>query len=171
MEVGSIKIAEHEGVYVIKMVGDVRLTLCLSFDRFIRSMLEAPNFCSAMFDLSDAIAIDSTTLGLMAKISILSKDKCSERPLVVTSSPSIKRLLVSMGFEDIFSIVDQEALPLSASNQLGCDDELDCDDEVVDEDQVRKKVVEAHRVLMGLNESNSNAFKELVETLEANELH
>ena len=29
---GQILVADHQGVYVIKMVGDVRLTLCVSFD-------------------------------------------------------------------------------------------------------------------------------------------
>jgi len=70
MSSGEIKVAAHDGVYVIKMEGDVRLTLCLSFDDFIEKMFDAPDFCSVVFDLSDAQAIDSTTLGLMAKISI-----------------------------------------------------------------------------------------------------
>ncbi len=159
MDAGSIKIAEHEGIYVIKMEGDVRLTLCLSFDNFIQKMLDAPNFCSVMFDLTDAKAIDSTTLGLMAKISIMSKDINPERPMVITDSPSIQRLLVSMGFEDIFSIVEQASLPAQANQSL----EL----EISDEELVRQKVVEAHRILMNLNEDNENAFKELVDALES----
>ena len=163
MEPGTIKIAEHDGVYVIRMEGDVRLTLCLSFDSFIDSMLNAPDFCSVMFDLSDAEAVDSTTLGLMAKISILSKKLCPEPPIVVTHSPGIKRLLVSMGFEDIFNIVEQADLPVIAQESLP--------EHNNDENLVKQKVIDAHRVLMDMNEKNSDAFKELVETLESDQFN
>ena len=44
-----------------------------SFDHFIDEMLADKDFCSVIFDLSHVEAVDSTTLGLMAKISILSK--------------------------------------------------------------------------------------------------
>ena len=35
------------------------------------------------------------------------------------------------------------------------------------EQALRRKVIEAHRTLMGLNESNRHAFKDLVAALEA----
>ena len=159
MDIGSIQVAEHQGVYVIKMEGDVRLTLCLSFDQFIQAMLDSDGFCSVIFDLSKATAIDSTTLGLMAKISILSKNLSSDLPMVITASQNIRRLLVSMGFEDIVSIVEQASIP-----------ELIPQDIVVaqlDEDLVRQKVLEAHRYLITLSEHNASAFRELVDTLES----
>ncbi len=52
MEKGQILVADHEGVYVIKMVGDVRLTLSISFDAFIESVLMRDNFISILYSFT-----------------------------------------------------------------------------------------------------------------------
>lgn len=157
MSSGKILVAEHQGVNVIKMTGDVRLTLCVSFDSFINAMF-GESFCSVVFDLSEAQAIDSTTLGLMAKIALSAAECGCSQPMVLSSNPSITRLLESMGFEDIFDIVTQTQLPL--------DDVHELPQSASNEEQVRTRVLEAHRILMELNTSNSDTFRELVETLE-----
>lgn len=164
MSSGDIKVAEHKGVYVIKMEGDVRLTLCLSFDEFIEKMFESPGFCSVVFDLSDALAIDSTTLGLMAKISIKGRALHYDDPTVVSSNPSISRLLCSMGFEDIFNIVENT----QALKDIVCspDNPVVLDEKVCDELSVQARVIEAHKVLMAMNAANHDTFRELVDTLE-----
>ncbi len=159
MSSGKILVAEHDGVNVVKMVGDVRLTLCVSFDTFIHSMFVTDSFCSVLFDLSDAQAIDSTTLGLMAKISLSARRRCGEKPLVLSDNPSITRLLESMGFDDIFEIVADAELPLSDVRELP--------HTTLNEEQVKVRVLEAHRILMELNRTNRDTFRELVETLES----
>ncbi len=161
MQPGQILVADHEGVYVIKLVGDVRLTLCISFDQFIDSMFSSDKFCSILFDLTDAEAIDSTTLGLMAKISILGRERKNIVPVVVSTNPSINRLLESMGFDDIFEIihhVDQPALAEAVNTRLPATE--------VSEREARDRVLEAHRILMGLNDNNRETFQDLVQTLE-----
>ncbi|SMF33834.1 anti-anti-sigma factor [Alteromonadaceae bacterium Bs31] len=166
MSSGEIKVAEHRGVFVIKMEGDVRLTLCLSFDDFIERMFSSPDFCSVVFDLSDAMAIDSTTLGLMAKISIKGRQLHYKDPTVVSSNPSITRLLASMGFEDIFTIVDDHpAEPAVTAGPLASP-VVALPEEVEDEDKVQERVLEAHRLLMEMNAENHDTFRELVSTLE-----
>ncbi len=161
MSLGSIKIAEHNGVYATKMEGDVRLTLCLAFDSFIENMLCRPGFCQVVFDLTIAQAIDSTTLGLMAKTSINASSHGCDLPVVVSTNASITRLLVSMGFEDIFHFEDEfhrvdgveegASLPSNGS---------------ASEYQIRDKVLEAHRLLMEMNETNRDTFQELVDSLQ-----
>lgn len=163
MSSGSIKVADHEGITVIKMEGDVRLTLCLAFDDFIQEMLCKDNFCSVVFDLTEAIVVDSTTLGLMAKIAITGRDKGFKDPIVITGNPNIRRLLSSMGFGDIFTILNKDSIDLS-SPLSGAPVILE--ENVEDEMAVQRRVLEAHKVLMGLNAENRDTFKELVETLE-----
>ncbi len=164
MTPGTIKIAEHEGVFVIKMEGDVRLTLCLSFDEFIEDMLNKPNYSSVIFDLTQAQAIDSTTLGLMAKVSIKAGHHGHASPLVVSSNPSITRILVSMGFDDIFRLVDKSEFEGGQSSDK---DVIVIVEKNGNETEVQKKVLEAHHILMDLNDDNRACFTELVETLEA----
>lgn len=158
MRSGQILVADHEGVYVIKMTGDVRLTLCISFDQFIDAMLAAPNFSSVLFDLSEADAVDSTTLGLMAKISLLAQEKCNIVPVILATNDSIKRILDTMGFADIFTIVNQLSVNIQPEKSL--------DSLPADENQVKETVIEAHKILMGLNEKNNETFRNLVVMLE-----
>lgn len=159
MSSGHIFVAEHDGTYVIKLVGDVRLTLCISFDQFIASMFGGENFKTVVFDLREAEGIDSTTLGLMAKISIGSRERGHGNPVVVTANPSIQRLLVSMGFEDIFELVSNRNLPFSGGVRPLAEN-------LEDESAIKAKVLEAHEILMDLNQPNKVKFHELVETLQ-----
>lgn len=160
MKPGQILVADHQGVYVIKMLGDVRLTFCVSFDQFIDSMFSDSEFSSVIFDLSGAEAIDSTTLGLMAKISILSQEHFQIMPIVLATNPSIQRILQTMGFADIFTIVEKLDAPMLAERELHCG--------AADEQAVKARVLEAHKILMGMNEKNAEAFRDLVNMLQNN---
>jgi anti-anti-sigma factor len=158
MNPGQILVADHQGVYIIKLVGDVRLNFCISFDQFIDAMLTDPMLASVLFDLAEAEAVDSTTLGLMAKISLLSQEKRNIMPVILATNSSIKRILHSMGFADIFSIVDQLDSTLTPSRLLCCDDQ--------NAPAIKQRVIEAHKILMSLNEQNADTFKNLVKMLE-----
>lgn len=158
MQSGQILVADQQGVYVIRMTGDVRLTLCISFDRFIDYMLGQEDFATVLFDLSEATGIDSTTLGLMARIGIQVRERRQARPVVFSDNPDINRVLDSMGFQEIFCIVSKAEVPLRADHALAV--------QTAPESLVQQKVLEAHRVLMGLNQSNFNNFHNLVKLLE-----
>ncbi|WP_041523792.1 STAS domain-containing protein [Gilvimarinus agarilyticus] len=159
MQPGQILVAEHDGVFVIKMTGDVRLTLCISFDQFIDDMFAHPDFKAVLFDLSAAEAIDSTTLGLMAKISLLGEERLGCYPVILSTSESINRILETMGFADIFTIVKDFHTPVQPTAALEADAE-NC------EEQVKGKVIEAHRYLMQMNDANEQTFTNLVNMLE-----
>jgi len=158
MSNGKIQFAEQEGTFVLKFVGEIRLTLCSVLDSTIEQIFSATNFSSIVIDLIETKSIDSTTLGLLAKLSILSRQKVGLLPTLVTRNPDITRLLHSMGFDQVFNIVDQPQISMDSLQDLPCQD--------VSEEEVRSKVLEAHRILMGLNDSNRQAFRDLVEALE-----
>lgn len=158
MNPGQILVADHQGVYVIKLMGDVRLNFCVSFDQYIDSMLADPNLVSVLFDLSDAEAVDSTTLGLMAKISLLGQEKRQITPVILATNSGINRILTSMGFHDIFTIVDHLDSQLVPKQSLCCEGQ--------NENLVKERVIEAHKILMSLNQQNNDTFKNLVKMLE-----
>ena len=160
MSSGTIKFAEQDGTFILKFIGEVRLTLCSALDATIQRMFNASNFSAIVIDLTEAYNIDSTTLGLMAKLSILSRQTTGLLPTVVTTHPDITRLLSSMGFEQQFNTV---ILPLPCPDCLTDLPEQDQSEEVV-----KAKVLEAHRILMDLNDSNRKAFRDLVSALERN---
>jgi anti-anti-sigma factor len=156
---GRIMVGDHDGVYVMLFQGDVRLTLCTAIDAFLDRMFQDTRFKSVVVDLGETETIDSTSLGLLAKLSIQADKRFSYRPMLVSTRPDITRVLVTMGLDDVFTMVDK---PLEHNHQLG---ELPCG--CASEDEVRQRVLEAHRVLMAMNDNNWAAFHDLVTTLEA----
>jgi anti-anti-sigma factor len=158
MQLGRILVAGQGGAFVIKLVGDVRLTLCTTLDEFFDEMLSVENFASVVVDLSDALNVDSTTLGLLAKLAIKAKERFKFVPVILSTNRDITRVLESMGFDRVFSIREE---PLLNDEDLGELPVLQCS-----EDSVKKRVLEAHRILMGLSDSNHAKFRELVSLLE-----
>lgn len=156
---GRILVGDHDGVYVLLFQGDVRLTLCTAVDTFFDRMFEDARFKSVVVDLGQTESIDSTSLGLLAKLSIQAGKRFGYRPTLVSTQADITRVLVTMGLDDIFDMVQE---PLVHDEQLG---ELPCRE--ASETEVRQRVLEAHRILMDMNESNRAAFQDLVATLEA----
>jgi anti-anti-sigma factor len=152
-------VGHHDGVYVILFEGDVRLTLCTAVDEYMDKMFRDPGFRSVVVDLSRTESIDSTSLGLLAKLSIQSQKRFNFRPTLVSTRRDITRVLVSMGFDDVFNIVEE---PLEHTEQLGELPQVEADQE-----HVRQRVLDAHRVLMSMNDANREAFHDLVATLEA----
>lgn len=159
MNTGRIQFAEAEGTFVLKFIGDVRLTLCAALDAYIEKIFSALNFDAIIIDLSETEAIDSTSLGLLAKLSILSQQKVGFLPTLVSNHDDMNRLLQSMGFDQVFNVVSDVA-PTDADLQ-------DLPGQMLSEELVKDKVLEAHRILMDLNEHNREAFRDLVSTLES----
>lgn len=155
---GKILVADRDGTFIIKLEGDVRVTMCVAFDEYLAKMMVPGHFHSVIIDLSDAHGIDSTTLGLLAKVAIQSAQQFNYRPMIISTNESITRLIVSMGFEAVFDIRTQ---PLRSEKSLRTLQVVDGS-----EDTVRDKVIEAHRQLMELNDDNRSKFSELVTSLE-----
>lgn len=156
---GKILVAERHGAFVLKLVGDVRLTFCTALDDFLERMFDAPDFASVIIDLTEADNLDSTTLGQLAKLALAAQRRYHLVPALLSTNPNITRVIDSMGFGRVFDIRHEA---VRTAEQLA---ELP---QVPGTEQgVREKVIEAHRVLMGMNESNRAQFQELVCALEA----
>jgi anti-anti-sigma factor len=156
---GRILVGHHGGVYVILFEGDVRLTLCSAVDEYMDKMFRDPHFRSVVVDLSRTESIDSTSLGLLAKLSIQAAKRFNFRPTLISTRRDITRVLFSMGFDDVFNIVEE---PLEHRDQLGELPALEATEE-----DVRQRVLDAHRILMSMNDANREAFHDLVATLES----
>lgn len=155
---GKILFAEQDGVFILKFVGDVRVTLGPTISTFLNNIGQCQTFKSVIIDLTEADGIDSTTLGMLAKISLKTQKAFGSKPTIVSTNEDITRLLTNVGFEEIFVLVTE---PLASEGAL-----LELPEEIVSEANLRDQVMEAHRVLMGLNESNRVEFQDLVAALE-----
>jgi anti-anti-sigma factor len=155
---GRILAADHHGAYALKLVGDVRVNLCSSIDDYFEHMFEDPEFQSVMIDLCEAEGIDSTTLGLLAKLALRARRQYGMKPVIYSCRSGINRLLQSMAFGKLFDIRQENFVNGEVIREIPA---VNDDPEVV-----REKVIEAHRVLMDISEENRERFKDLVTVLE-----
>jgi len=157
---GRILAAHHNGAYVIRLEGDVRLTLCTTMDDYFQHMFGDPEFASVWVDLCEAEGVDSTTLGLLAKLALKVKEKFGFTPVIYSCDPGITRLLKSMAFHRLFELRDELC--------RNPDDIAEIPTVQGSEASVKQKVIEAHRILMGISEENRDRFKDLITALERN---
>ncbi|PMR72263.1 STAS domain-containing protein [Billgrantia endophytica] len=158
---GRVKAAFESGVFVLKLCGDVRLTLCATLDTQAQQLAETPGLQSLIVDLREATNVDSTALGFLAKVAMAVKDKIEHKPTIVVHHPDVQRMLEVMGFAQFFTLLEA---PITEACAL-CDlPEIPADIEAT-----RQRILEAHRILMRMNEHNREQFQPLVEMLEAQE--
>lgn len=159
MNNGKLLVSEQQGVHLLKFVGDVRLTLGPTIDAFLSHLLQEKNFKSLVVDLTETVGIDSTSLGLLVKVAMRCREHHQVSPTIISTNEDITRILLSMGMEQMFMIVRE---PMNREVQLGELQVAGASDE-----QLRKQVLEAHQVLMSMNEHNRSCFRDLVEELES----
>ena len=107
----------------------------------------------------EAECVDSTTLGLMAKLGLYCRKEYGINVQVFCQNPSILRTLDCMGFDEIFDIF-QEVPDIDAElHEIGS-----VNTEI---DEIRQQVLEAHKLLMALNPDNSKEFTDLIRALES----
>ncbi len=155
---GEVMYAFQDGHYVLKFLGDVRLTLCSTIDEHLREILRREDVTDTLIDLTETSNIDSTSLGLIAKLAVKSAKHNLPKPTLVSTNPDITRILLAMGFDQVFLLIDQ--LPMSRADL----EKVPVVQE--SEEQVRQRIVDAHKVLISLNDANRDEFKDLLAALE-----
>ncbi|MHB0776406.1 STAS domain-containing protein [Halomonas sp. WWR20] len=159
MHEGRIKAAFEAGVFVLKLCGDVRLTLCATLDVEAQRLGEMPGLRAVMIDLREATNVDSTALGFLAKVAMAVQGHVEQRPTIVADHPDVRRMLDVMGFARYFTVVKS---PLTEPAELD-----DLPHVEADEQNMQGRILEAHRILMHMSEHNRHEFQPLIELLEA----
>lgn len=158
----KILLAQQDGVNVLKFSGEIRLGLAPTLGAFINQIGQSRDITAIVIDLRDVTCIDSTMLGYLAKVSLRTQEALNAVPTLVSTNEDITRILMSMGLDSLFAIV--------AEAEEGFDVQGELPIQLAPEAELCRQVIEAHRVLMSLNESNEMAFRDLVESLEGEQL-
>jgi len=159
MNSGKILVAKVNNVPILKFIGDVRVLMSGALENYFSSLYTSAILDRMIIDMTETEGIDSTALGLLAKMAIQLRNRFNVSPTIVSTNPDITRILKGMSFDLIFNIVDEPY------NREASFDELCRVDE--NEDEIRKKVIEAHQTLMALSEDNRIEFQDLVFALKA----
>jgi anti-anti-sigma factor len=161
MAEGRVTYAQEDRWHVLRYVGRVDYTLAPAIDRFVQGLFADGGVRPFLFDLREARVLDSTNLGLLARIADRVRAADGGRSVIVSSYEDINEVLTSMGFSEIFDILPD--LPYKSRG--------DCEEMVTGEPpshgELLKTMLDAHRTLVSLNDRDRQRFQDVVTMLEA----
>ena len=155
---GKARYAQEAGTWIIKLEGEVRHTLAPAVNAVLDRAFADPGLRHFVIDLSATQAIDSTSLGVLARIANHMTGRGLSKPTLLAPGRDICTILCSVCFDRIFHVVTEagegdislEELPALAT----------------DEREVLALVLDAHRRLCAIDERNRQVFQDVVELLD-----
>ncbi len=162
MDRGRYYFAEKGDITYIKMVGNLKYTTSSGFDRFVDGLIER-GFTNLVIDLSEASYIDSTNLGLIAKLAEKARNNSEKRVSIISTNEDINEILESVRFDTLFTIVENVS---EAKKLLEDVREQEIDDIDSSKKEDLQMLLKAHRALIEAHEENRPQFKDVVELLE-----
>jgi anti-anti-sigma factor len=157
MNTGKILAADHKHMAMLKFVGEVRVVMSSTLDNYCNSLYARGILDAMVIDMSETRSIDSTALGMLAKLSIQLRNRFNVMPTIICPSADIARVLRGMGFEMICRIVASVPRQQAQYSELAL--------QMESEATVRDKVIDAHLTLMAMSEENRLEFQDLVSAL------
>ncbi len=156
MNEGRIRYAEKSGLYTIQLMGQVRHSISEGLDKLIERIASDPHARSIAVDLTGADYLDSTILGLLARIATISRTRFQQPAPLFSCKQEINEVLNCMGFDQVFHITGKHG-------ELG---DAPCD--ITEETTATAALLlKAHRELSQMNARNADVFHDIVELLEA----
>ncbi len=159
MKSGRVLYVKSEEVYILKFVGDVRLTLCSEVDQFLQKMFKQQDCEDILIDLTEADGCDSTTLGLIAQTSIHLQQTREKKPTLLIADETMKKIIQSVCFQDFFHIIEKAS---SSSAETYIEPEAN----PLSKKELGVHMLEAHKTLAQLSEINREQFQDVIELLE-----
>jgi anti-anti-sigma regulatory factor len=160
MENGCILQARHGATCVFAFVGEIRYPLGPSLSGQLDELFRRADFDDILIDLSAATCIDSTCLGLLARVGNFMRSRFQRKPVLLCPRPDIGELLDCLGFDQVFAIRQETRPPPEGAREIGAT-------APAGERELAWTVLEAHRTLSELNEANRLRFKDVIAAIEA----
>lgn len=160
MEEGCILQARQGSTRVFAFVGDIRYPLGPVLSEQLDQMFRAGDFEDVMIDLCETRNIDSTCLGLLARVGNYMRERFGRKPVLFSSHADISELLDCMAFDQVFAIRHETHPPITGAHEIRAA-------AAPSESELAWTVLEAHRTLSGLSDANRQRFQGVVSAIEA----
>lgn len=158
-EQGKILIGEFDHSYLVKFRGYIRLTLCASLGRYLERIFDSSRHPDqVLIDLSDATGLDSTTLGLIARLALHCQEQFHFKPLVFCDRQDLLRDLHAMALDEFLDVVPCAAPPPPGLTELPAVDVSTC--------ELKRRIIDAHKLLASINPLREKEFLDLVRAIE-----
>jgi anti-anti-sigma factor len=132
--------------------------------RFVDDIVAQDDGVGVTIDLRDVDTIDSTGLGLLARVGRLSLQKRGRRAVIVCPDNDVATCLRSAAFDELFVMLDEypyvDGAPFTEI-PLGPPDGSQ------GEPELGRVILDAHRELARISEHNLDAYRDVIAALEA----
>lgn len=155
---GNVYAARVDAIEYIKFTGTVRYSHCAGLESHINRLFDKRDFDEIAIDMMETDILDSTALGLLAKIAIEQKKYTELKPIILIPENELFKILKRLCFDQVFNIVSSRLIRPEANFE-----ELNCGNQ--DEKAVLRRVIEAHKNLAALADSNESLFHEITQAL------
>lgn len=155
---GKILCARHGADVFLRLEGRGTHLLGADLDHFLTDLCTRGDFTGIVVDLTATEALDSTMLGLLARIAKWMRRERKCDATLLGADDRIAATIRGVGLDRLFTLAERpaaaapalSAIPAAAASQA---------------DRARM-VLAAHRELMELNAENASKFRSVVEFLE-----
>jgi anti-anti-sigma factor len=173
MPEGHVTHAEKQGVHVLRYFGDVNFMLAPGIQRFMDNLIDNGSISGMVFDLTCAQSLDSTNLGLMARVNERLLDVGAANSVIISGNEDIDIVLHSMGFDQTFDMFPSGE-PTAGDPCVSV--AFDVNAEPIEtaspsEKDLRQTMLEAHRALIRLSDAGRLEFEPVVQCLECSPIN
>ncbi len=155
---GAAFYGKRGSTYVISLVGEIRYTMGCSLDEFLDGLFKRGDFEDIVVDLTETTFIDSTNLGLLAKVANVIRKRFGRKTTLVSTNEDINQILDSVGFQQVFDIVDNGQTEMDKPTRIPLADPR--------KEELAKTLTESHHRLCNINAANRDMFAEVGNTVE-----
>ena len=159
MSLGHVTHAAQRGVHVLRYFGAVNFTLAPGLNHFLQHLIHDGGVSALVFDLTGAESLDSTNLGLMARVNEQVRDAGAANSVIISNNEDIDAVLRSMGFDQTFDF-------FPAGSEPPCVDAEPVNAELTSAAELQRIMLDAHRALMRMSEAGRIEFEQVVACLE-----
>ena len=145
-----------EGRYIFKILGKATMKNSKNLSDFID--LNFDEIIDLSFEMSETTYMDSTFLGMIAKIAIELKTKKNKKLVVLNPSQEAKGFLKQTGITKFIDIINEEEIKSESLKAIS----LETNDNMNDKSRY---ILEMHEVLINLNDENKKVFKSVVDAM------
>lgn len=170
---GFIFAARMGGVEYIKFRGTVRYSHCGGLETHIEQLFKNNSFDEIVIDLEEADILDSTALGLLARVAIELKRHTEKKPSIFVRQGELLNILERVCFDRVFNILLDTCLRDTCLRDTCLRDTSRVEQGELkplvsfpeSEQKILQRVVEAHRHLAELSKENEYLYKDITSAL------
>jgi anti-anti-sigma regulatory factor len=168
---GAIFAIRSNRIEHFKFSGTVRYSHCAGLESYIDKIFSQQKtnsneigFDEVIIDLEEAEILDSTALGLLAKIAIEFKPYSEQKPVIFLRSGELASVLKRVCFDQVFAMVLDKKPVNNLSFSPLVTPELEASEtgsNNLSESKTLARVLEAHRCLAELDQKNQSLYQDI----------